>query len=144
MRSHLLTQMTIARPPSCAYPAMVASSASTPSVASSTTTVTSAMRMWRRAITTLSFSVISLVLPLRRMPAVSTNTYSISLWITASSTESRVVPATGDTMDRSSPVRVFSSVDFPVFGRPIIATLILRISTGSVSCGSSVGKPDTT
>ena len=34
-------------------------------------------QMCRRAITTLSFSAISLVLPLRRMPAVSTNTYSM-------------------------------------------------------------------
>ena len=56
---------------------MVVSSATTPSVASSTSSTTWAMRMWRRAITTLSFSAMSRVLPLRRMPAVSTKMYSV-------------------------------------------------------------------
>ena len=80
--------------------------------------------MFRRAITTLSFSAISFVLPLRRMPAVSTKTYSVPPRITLSSTASRVVPAIGDTIARSCPVSAFSSVDLPTFGRPMIATLI--------------------
>ena len=46
-------------------------------------------------MTTLSFSAISLVLPLCRMPAVSTKTYSTPSTTTFSSTASRVVPATG-------------------------------------------------
>src|SRR5439155_461663 len=68
--SHLFTTMIIPRPPSCAYPAIVESAARTPSVASSTTRTTSAIRICRRAITTLSFSVISVVLPLRRILAL--------------------------------------------------------------------------
>ncbi len=48
-------------------------------MASSTSSTTCAMRMLRRAMTTLSFSAIRLVLPLRRMPAVSTKTYSVPL-----------------------------------------------------------------
>ena len=35
------------------------------------------------------------------MPAVSTKMYSVPWWITFSSTESRVVPAMGETMARS-------------------------------------------
>ena len=82
------------------------------------------MRMCRRAITTLIFSAMSLVLPLRRMPAVSTNTYSVPSRVTFSSTASRVVPAMGETMARSWPVRAFSSVDLPTLGRPMMATLM--------------------
>ena len=82
------------------------------------------MRMWRRAITTLNFSAISFVLPLRRIPAVSMNTYSTPSCTTVSSTASRVVPAIGETIARSLPVSVLSSVDLPTFGRPMIATLM--------------------
>ena len=77
---------------------------------------------------TLSFSAINLVLPLRRIPAVSTNTYSVPLRMTDSSTASRVVPATGETMERSEPAKAFSSVDLPTFGRPMMATLIFGSS----------------
>ncbi len=42
------------------------------------------MRIFRRAMTTLSFSAICLVLPLRRMPAVSTKTYSAPFMLDAS------------------------------------------------------------
>ena len=45
-------------------------------------------------------------------------------WMTVSSTESRVVPATGETIARSCPDSALSSVDLPTFGRPMIATLI--------------------
>ncbi len=97
------------------------------------------MRILRRAITTLIFSAISLVLPLRRMPAVSTKTYSVPLWVTRSSTESRVVPATGETIDRSPPVSAFSSVDLPTFGRPMIATLIAGVSGSASTKGKACG-----
>src|ERR1035438_8969760 len=100
------------------------------------------MRMLRRAITTLSFSAMSLVLPLRRMPAVSTKTYSTPSRVTFSSTASRVVPATGETMARSWPVRVLSSVDLPTLGRPMMATL-MPVS-GGASSGGSVEKPSVT
>src|SRR5437588_13406 len=103
---------------------MVVSSATTPSVASRTSRTTCAIRMFRRAITTLSFSAISWVLPLRRIPAVSTKIYSTPSRTSVSSTASRVVPAIGETIERSLPVRALSRVDLPTFGRPIIATLI--------------------
>src|SRR5664279_3701102 len=103
---------------------MVVSSVTTPSVASSMSSTTWAMRMWRRAMTTLIFSAMSRVLPLRRMPAVSMKIYSVPWCITAWSTESRVVPAMGETMARSVPTSALSSVDLPTFGRPMIATLM--------------------
>ena len=107
---------------------MVASLAVTPSVASITSSATSAASRCRRAITTLSFSAISFVLPLRRIPAVSTNRSAFPSNSTTSSTASRVVPAIGDTIARVVPVSAFSSVLFPTFGRPIIATEVSRCS----------------
>ncbi len=101
---------------------MVASAAVTPSVASSTSRATSAASRCRRAITTLIFSAIRWVLPLRRMPAVSTNRSWLPSNSTTSSTASRVVPAMGETMARSVPVSAFSSVDLPTLGRPMMAT----------------------
>src|SRR5579871_5314782 len=115
--SHLLTHRIIARPSSCAYPAMVVSSATMPSDASSTSSATLDIRKCLRAITTLNFSAISFVFPLRRMPAVSTKLYSMPSALTDSSTASRVVPATGETMERSVPTSAFSNVDLPTFGR---------------------------
>src|ERR1035438_9891929 len=88
-------------------------------------------------MTTLIFSAMSRVLPLRRMPAVSMKIYSVPWCITAWSTESRVVPATGETMARSSPVSALSRVDLPTFGRPMMATLIPAGAGGAV--GSSAG-----
>ena len=72
------------------------------------------------------------------MPAVSTKTYSTPSRTTVSSTASRVVPATGETMARSCPVRALSSVDFPTLGRPIMA--ILMLSGPGDSGSSSLGK----
>ena len=74
--------------------------------------------MCRRAMTTLSFSAIAFVLPFRRMPAVSTKTNLVPLRSIVSSTASRVVPAMGETIDRSWPVNAFKRVDFPTFGQP--------------------------
>ena len=71
--SHLLTTTTSAFPASCAYPAIFASSAATPSLASPRVTTTSASRICLCAMTTLSFSAPASVRPLRRIPAVSTN-----------------------------------------------------------------------
>ena len=76
------------------------------------------MRMLRRAITTLSFSAISFVLPLRRMPAVSMKTNFVPSRSTVSSMESRVVPATGETMARSSPVERVQQGRFARVGSP--------------------------
>ncbi len=80
---------------------MLASSAVTPSTASMTTTATSARSRLLRAITTESFSAISSVLPLRRMPAVSMSRKVRPSASRTVSTASRVVPATGETMTRS-------------------------------------------
>src|SRR5579883_1066939 len=123
-RSHLLTSRISDRPLSCAYPAMVASSALTPSVASINSSAMSASSRCLRDITTESFSAISRVLPLRRMPAVSTKRKCCPSRSTTSSTASRVVPGTGETMARDVPVSWFSSVDFPTLGWPMMATLI--------------------
>ena len=73
---------------------------------------------------TESFSAMRWVLPLRRMPAVSTKRKSWEPRVTTSSTASRVVPAMGETMARSVPVRALSRVDLPTLGRPMMAILV--------------------
>ena len=55
-----------------------------------------------------------------------------------SSTASRVVPATGETMARSEPASVLSNVDLPTLGRPMIETL-MAFTSGSGSA-SPAGK----
>ena len=45
-----------------------------------------------------------------------------------SSTASRVVPAMGETMARSVPVRALSRVDLPTLGRPMMATEVSNCS----------------
>ena len=80
-----------------------------------------------------------LVLPLRRMPAVSMKTYSVPSRVTVSSTASRVVPAIGETMARSCPVSAFSRVDLPTFGRPMMATL-MSSGFGGASSAASVAR----
>ena len=52
---------------------------------------------------TLSFSATRFVLPLRRIPAVSRKRYVLPWRSTTVSTASRVVPGSGETMDRSAP-----------------------------------------
>src|ERR1051326_6779491 len=69
MRSHLFTRITTDRPLSWAYPAIAASSALTPSVASITIRAMSAASRCFLAITTDSFSAMRCVFPLRRIPA---------------------------------------------------------------------------
>ena len=50
---------------------------------------------------------------------------------------SRVMPASGPVSSRSSPSRWLISVDFPVFGRPMMATRMSFASAGSASSPSS-------
>src|SRR2546430_2155034 len=76
-------------------------------------------------MTTLSFSATSVVLPLRRIPAVSTKRYARPSRAISVSTLSMVVPGMGETMERSSPTMRFSSVDLPTLGRPMMATSML-------------------
>lgn len=52
------------------------------------------------------------------MPAVSTMTNSSPSWMKVESMASRVVPATLDTMERSSPMMAFVRELLPTFGRP--------------------------
>ena len=103
---------------------MLASRAETPSVASRTRRLTSAASRCLRAMMTESFSAMRRVLPLRRMPAVSTKRKSCAPRVTTSSTASRVVPAMGLTMARALPVRALSKVDLPTLGRPMMAILV--------------------
>ena len=56
-----------------------------------------------------------------RRPAVSHRFRGVCPNITACSTKSRVVPATGVTMARSKPASRFSSVLLPTLGRPMMA-----------------------
>ena len=85
-----------------------------------------------KARKTLYFSVDSKTRPFLRIPAVS-----IILKIVPSSSSnvvsmaSRVVPATLDTMTRSSPSIAFTKLDFPTFGRPIKLNLITSLSSSS-------------
>ena len=44
---------------------------------------------------------------------------------------SRVVPATFDTITRSSPSIALTKLDFPTFGRPIKLNLMMSLSSSS-------------
>ena len=112
---------------------MAASSAPIPCSASSTTTATSARSRLLRAMITESFSAIAVVLPLRRIPAVSMMRKICPGVSSRISTESRVVPATGETMARSSPRKRFSKEDLPAFGRPTIASRSSRSGSALAS-----------
>ena len=50
---------------------------------------------------------------------------------------SLVVPDTSETMTRFSPSKAFTIEDFPAFGRPTIAILIVESSTTSSSISKS-------
>ena len=70
----------------------------------------------------LSIPIFSTTSSVSRMPAVSMKRKSTPPMLSVSSTVSRVVPATSETIARSSPKRAFSSVLFPVFVAPAITT----------------------
>mmetsp|Transcript_10012 Transcript_10012/g.40616 ORF Transcript_10012/g.40616 Transcript_10012/m.40616 type:complete len:235 (-) Transcript_10012:164-868(-) len=148
--------MTHARPSSLMRRASTASWSVGSTVASSTRSTTSDRRTARRARPTMASSV-PLVLALRsirarrRTPAVSTNRNTVFVFLavsllsslssssaraTASSMASRVVPATSDTMDRSSPTSRFSSELLPTLGRPTSATEIV-VAESSYTAASS-------
>src|SRR5450830_1473694 len=110
-----------------------------PAEASKTMTTSRARSIALRDATIESSSAESVVLPLRRIPAVSTKRYSRPPRDRRTSIESRVVPAISDTITRSAPTSAFTSDDFPTFGRPTIAigSGSVRVS-GSRSDGSTV------
>ena len=134
-RSHLFTTMILALPASCAMPAIFVSCSVTPSRASSMMMHTSARSMASCARMTENFSILSSTLDLRRMPAVSMNTYLPYLFSKGVSTASRVVPATFETMTRFSPRMRFMSDDLPTLGLPMTATFILSSSSSPSSRG---------
>ena len=80
--------------------------------------------LFRRAVITDSDSGASVTFPLRRLPAVSTIRYARPPTVRRQSTESRVVPGTSLTSERSSPISALSSEDLPTLGRPAIASRI--------------------
>ena len=132
-KSHLLTAMIIPFPRSWAIPAILASCSVIPSVASIIKTATSQRSTAVTVRMILYLSNSSLILLFLRSPAVSINTYSCPLRFTVVSIASLVVPATGDTITRSSPRSLLIIEDFPAFGLPITA-ILGRSSSSSSSC----------
>ena len=116
--SHLLSAMTSALPSSTTRSAMRRSCASSPRVASSSRTTTSACSIERRASAPESFSSLSSTLARFLKPAVSTSRTGRPCHSQSSVIESRVMPASGPVIIRSSPSIRFTSVDLPAFGRP--------------------------
>ena len=76
----------------------------------------------------------AVVLPLRRIPAVSMMRKVCSGVCRNVSTESRVVPATGETIARSSPSSRFNNDDLPTLGRPTMARFNSRRSFFASLC----------
>mmetsp|Transcript_24712 Transcript_24712/g.42377 ORF Transcript_24712/g.42377 Transcript_24712/m.42377 type:complete len:216 (+) Transcript_24712:788-1435(+) len=132
-KSHLLSRMTQALPDSTMWFAMSLSCAVTipGSVQSNTKRHTSARSMAFIVRFTIKNSFPSSTLLWARSPAVSTSLNTWSPRCSSQSMESRVVPATSDTMARSFASIRFSSEDLPTFGRPTRATLIMRSSMKS-------------
>ncbi|EAO73014.1 hypothetical protein SAM_1579 [Streptococcus agalactiae CJB111] len=135
--SHLLTTIIIPLPVSCANPAIRLSYSRIPSSALITIRTTSERSMARIERITEYFSVFSYTLPDLRIPAVSIIVYSCP-WLSTKlvSIASRVVPATGLAITRSSPRMALIKLDFPTFGRPI---KLKRIISG-FSFSSSTGR----
>ena len=87
-------------------------------VPSKTTRISSALSKKARLRSTPSFSTKSLV---SWMPAVSASSTGTPPMTSCSSITSRVVPSYSDTSALSSFNSVFSRLDLPTLGRPIIA-----------------------
>ena len=121
--------MIIPLPLSCAIPAILASCSVTPSVASITRIAISARSTAATVLMILKRSRSSLILLLRRRPAVSINTYSLPLYLMAVSIASRVVPAISDTITLFFPTSLLIIDDLPTLGLPIMATLGLSSSS---------------
>ena len=134
-RSHLFTTMMLALPASWAIPATLVSCSVTPSVASIMIRHTSARSMAIVARRTLYFSISSSILDFFRIPAVSIKTKLPLSLVKRESIASRVVPATLDTMTRSSPKILFTREDLPALGLPMTATLMASSSSSSSSSG---------
>ena len=97
-----------------------------PSVASTTSTATPARSIARSARRKLKYST-PRTFAGRRSPAVSTNRTGPSAHSTTASTASRVVPASSNTTERSSPTSRLNRLDLPTFGRPTSANARLVV-----------------
>jgi len=85
-------------PLSCAIPAIFASCSVTPSLASITSTTTSALSTAVTVLIIEYLSISSFTFDFLLRPAVSINTYSCLLFTTTVSIASLVVPAISDTI----------------------------------------------
>ena len=88
-------------------------------------------------LSTEYFSILSSILPLFLIPAVSIATYFFLLYVNLVSTASLVVPAIGDTITFSSFNSAFTRLLFPTFGLPIRQNFI---SSSMVSSSFDSGK----
>ncbi len=118
-------------------PAILASCSVTPSVASITSTTTSARSTAETVRSILYLSISSFILFLRLNPAVSINTYSLPSHVTEVSTASLVVPAISDTITLFSPSILLIMEDLPTLGLPTMAIRGLSSSSSSVPSGKS-------
>ena len=132
--------MILAFPASWARPATFVSCSVTPSVASMRIKHTSDRSMAMVDRRMLYRSTFSSTRDLRRMPAVSMKMKEPCFVSSRESMASRVVPATSETITRSSPKRRFTREDFPALGFPMTAT---RMASSSSSAASSGGKQAT-
>ena len=135
MRSHLFTRITMPLPASWAMPAIFLSCSVTPSCASIMSMQTSQRSMAATARITLNFSMSSLTLLLRRIPAVSMSVYWSPSNSKGVSIESLVVPAIGDTMTLFSPSILLTRDDLPTFGLPIMAIFMESSSSRPAPSG---------
>ncbi len=74
----------------------------------------------------LSFSAVSVILALRRRPAVSKRRTLRPDHSRSLANASRVSPGSGPVIMRSSPRKALTSVDLPALGRPTMATRMGR------------------
>ena len=136
-RSFLLSTTSAPRPEASISPARRASSAVAASRASTTSTATSQRSTWSRAIAADTCSTRVSIERRRRMPAVSTSTYSRPPNEKAVSIGSRVVPGASCTSTRSSPSRQLTSDDLPTFGFPMKAMRMGRFSSSRRGGGAA-------
>mmetsp|Transcript_11608 Transcript_11608/g.25849 ORF Transcript_11608/g.25849 Transcript_11608/m.25849 type:complete len:242 (+) Transcript_11608:439-1164(+) len=122
--SHLFSAITQERPSSAIRWARMRSWSTSPVIASSMSTTTSARRIALKALPTMKNSGPYMTLPRLRMPAVSIKRYELLPRVSKASTVSLVVPAWSDTMDRSSFTSLLNKLDLPTFGLPTSATLV--------------------
>jgi hypothetical protein len=121
-RSHLLKASTSARPDSMTDVITRWSCSVIGSLASMSTTATSAASIADRVRSEAKYSVPLAVRTRLRKPAVSTNRHVSPSSSSNVSTGSTVVPATSCTTDRCSPANLLSRLDLPTLGLPTSAT----------------------